>query len=100
MDWALIALAVWWTLAVIFAVLMLDYVDRNLLTRAYAVGICAAWPLLVPVAVVYLCYDMSVKSTARIRTDLKNRKILAEFEDWLDERNKGKILTKEEADAE
>jgi hypothetical protein len=59
----------------------------DLMKQAYVAGLRIALGLL---------YQSVVKSTAQLRNDLHNRKLLAEFEAWLKERDKGKILSKDE----
>ena len=92
----LIAIAVWWTFAVVALVIMIQDSSRDIVDRALIVGLGVFWPLCAVAVLPVLIYQGLVASTARIRVDLKNRGIIAEFEQWLDSRDKGTVLEKEE----
>jgi hypothetical protein len=77
----------YWSLVVIFfafaTVAMLDSTRTNFLDLAAAMTLAVFWPATVVAGAVILVYSNSVKSVQQIRNDLRNRKILREFEEWL-----------------
>jgi uncharacterized integral membrane protein len=77
----------YWSLVVIFfafaTVAMLDSTRFNFLDLAVAMALAVFWPATVVAGAVILVYSNSVKSVQQIRNDLRNRKILREFEEWL-----------------
>jgi hypothetical protein len=82
----LLAAAIWWTLAVVLWVQLIHDWGRDTKDRAIAIGLAVFWPAVaigVIPALIYLAY---VASADKIRTDLRNRKLLGEFEDWLRQR--------------
>jgi hypothetical protein len=82
----LLAAAIWWTLAVVLWVQLISDSGRDTKDRAIAIGLAVFWPAVaigVIPALIYLAY---VASADKIRTDLRNRKLLGEFEDWLKQR--------------
>lgn len=92
MDIAIIAIgvAVWWTFAVIAFVVFVTVLEDT-----WSISACATillmsvlWPITVLLMIPVSLYNMSIASAKRIRTDLRNRKVLNEFEEWLRTRNK------------
>ena len=82
----LLAAAIWWTLAVVLWVQLISDSGRDTKDRAVAIGLAVFWPAVaigVIPALIYLAY---VASADKIRTDLRNRRLLGEFEDWLKQR--------------
>jgi hypothetical protein len=82
----LLAAAIWWTLAVVLWVQLINDCGRDTKDRAVAIGLAVFWPAVaigVIPALIYLAY---VASADKIRTDLRNRRLLGEFEDWLKQR--------------
>jgi len=70
----------YWTFAV--AVLaLLHEADKKQLWPSVVVAIM--WPILIPVIAVALPYRAVVRSAKTIRADLRNRKLLAEFDEFL-----------------
>ena len=99
-TWLILTLAVWWAFAVVTLALLIQDVSRNAEDRIMVVTIAAAWPLFLIPALIYGTYQMLVASKARILMDLKNRGVLAEFEEWLEQRNEEKLVETEKSDAE
>lgn len=89
MDIALIAI-VWWTFAVIAFVVFVTALEETWSVTACATILVMAvfWPITVLLMIPVSIYNMSVSSAKQIRTDLRNRKVLNEFEEWLRTRNK------------
>jgi len=81
----LIAIAVWWTFAVVGLVIMIQDSSRDIADRALIVGLAVFWPLCAVAVLPVLTYQGLVASTARIRVDLKNRGLIRQFEAWLKE---------------
>lgn len=96
MGWILLAIAVWWTFAVIVWVMIMHDCGRDIKDQLIAIGLAVFWPVVAIGIVPVLVYQSIVASTSRIRADLDNRGILREFETWLAERDKGKIVPKDE----
>lgn len=92
MDIALIAIgvAVWWTFAVIAFVVFVTVLEEtwSITSCATILAMAVFWPITVLLMVPVSIYNASVASAKRIRTDLRNRKVLNEFEEWLRTRNK------------
>jgi len=80
-DMSIIVLAIlWWT----FAVSALAIAASHEGTMHWRViGYALFWPMPLPVIAVFLTYDMTVKSTKRLRADLQNRKLLREFDAYM-----------------
>jgi len=84
-DTTIIVLAVlWWTFAVAAIAQAIGHEGKM---HWRVLGYCLFWPILVPVIGVALIYDMAVKSSLRLRADLKNRTLLNEFDAYMRERN-------------
>ena len=84
-DLTIIVLAIlWWTFAVAALAIAVSYEGKMHLR---VIGYSMFWPVLLPVVAVFLAYDLTVKSTQRLRVDLKNRKLLKEFDAYIRERN-------------
>jgi hypothetical protein len=82
----LLAAAIWWTFAVVVWVQLINDCGRDIKDRAVVIGLAVFWPAVaigVIPALIYLAY---MASATQIRTDLRNRKLLGEFEDWLKQR--------------
>lgn len=90
----LLAVAVWWTFAVVALVIMLQDAGRDIFDRGLIVALAMFWPICGIALLPVLLYQGLVASTKRIRSDLHNRGVLAEFEDWLKQKEQGKILPK------
>jgi hypothetical protein len=88
MDWILLAIAVWWTFAVIVWVMIMQDARGSTKDWMMAIGLAVFWPIVAVAIVPVLAYQSVVASTARIRADLDNRDILREFEAWLREHKK------------
>jgi hypothetical protein len=85
----LIAAILWWTLSVIiFMAIMNEQSHSGVGALVETITVSTLWPVFVPFVVIGLLYQSVVKSTAQLRNDLRNRKLLAEFEAWLKEQNK------------
>jgi len=85
----------WWTFAVIvFTRLEAQNSLENVRDRAMCIGLAVFWPIVAVCVFPVLVYQSFVASAAQIRSDLKNRGVLREFEQWLEDRN-GKILPKD-----
>lgn len=76
---------IWWTIAVICIGAVHNVCDG---IRDFLLVIPAAllWPVALPFLAVALIYIITVKSTGRIRVDLRNQGILREFNAWMKER--------------
>ena len=70
----------YWTFAVAVLALLKD-ADKTQLWASVVAAIM--WPLLIPVIAVMLPYRAVVISAKTIRDDLRNRKLLAEFVEFL-----------------
>ena len=88
MDWILLAIAVWWTFAVIVWVMIMLDIGRDTKDWLMAIGVAVFWPIVAIGIVPVLVYQSVVASTSRIRADLDNRGVLREFEAWLREHKK------------
>jgi hypothetical protein len=88
MDWILLAIAVWWTFAVIVWVMIMLDIGRDTKDWLMAIGLAVFWPAVAIGIVPVLVYQSVVASTSRIRADLDNRGVLREFEAWLREHKK------------
>jgi hypothetical protein len=88
MDWILLAIAVWWTFAVIVWVMIMQDIGRDTKDWLMAIGLAVFWPAVAVGIVPVLVYQSVVASTSRIRADLDNRGVLREFEAWLREHKK------------
>jgi len=82
----LLAAVIWWTFAVVIWVQLIQDSCRDTKDRLLCVGLAVFWPAVAIGVVPALIYQSYVASTARIRADLRNRKLLGEFEDWLKQR--------------
>ena len=81
----IIVLAIlWWTFAVAALSMAVSHEGQM---HWRVLGYCLFWPVLLPFIGAALIYDMAVKSTLRLRADLKNRKLLKEFDAYMRERN-------------
>ena len=82
----LLAAAIWWTLAVVLWALLISDCSRDIKDRAVCIGLSMFWPAVAIGVIPALIYQAYVPSADKIRTDLRNRKLLDEFEDWLKQR--------------
>ena len=97
MDVLILAAIVWWTFAVAVVALVASHSDiTDLKDVAFSVGLAVFWPVTAALILPMIVYQAVAASASRIRTDLKNRGLLNEFEDWLRERNAGKVSPKDE----
>lgn len=55
-------------------------------TSAESLGAAVFWPIVAVLGIVVILWNVPVKTTRRIRIDLKNRGVLREFEEFLAER--------------
>lgn len=72
---------VWWT----FTILIFALSDRDEPTWI-RISNATLWPVLVPVALVFTLWRIPFRSARAIRSDLRNRKILREFDEFLKNR--------------
>jgi hypothetical protein len=73
--------AVYWSFAVVVFVALRETTEtRELLAAA------TFWPIVSVVGIVVLLWRIPFKTAKAIRVDLRNRKLIKEFEQWLDER--------------
>lgn len=84
----------WWTMTVVLLMSILDEFMGSNREVALAIGACLAWPFLLPFVFIMLLYDMLVKSATKLRIDIDNRGLMKEFEEFIKQRNHGKILPK------
>jgi cell division protein FtsX len=70
----------YWTFAVAVLALLREADPKQLWA---SVVVAIMWPILIPVIVVGLLYRVVVRSAKTIRDDLRNRKLLAEFDEFL-----------------
>lgn len=84
----------WWTMTVVLLMSVIDEFMGNNREVALAIGGCLAWPFLLPFVFIMLLYDMLVKSATKLRIDIDNRGLMKEFEEFIKQRNNGKILPK------
>lgn len=97
MDVLILAAVVWWTFAIAVVALVASHSDiTDLKDVAFSVGLAVFWPVTATLILPMIVYQAVAASSSRIRVDLKNRGVLNEFEDWLRERNAGKVSTKDE----
>lgn len=82
----LLAAAIWWTFAVVLGVLLINDCSRDIKDRAVCIGLSVFWPAVAIGVIPALIYQAYAASADKIRTDLRNRKLLGEFEDWLKQR--------------
>jgi hypothetical protein len=83
----LVAVGVWWTFAVIAWVIIMHDGGRDTKDQMLAIGLAVFWPAVALGVVPVLIYAACVKTTGRIRADIKNRGIMQEFEQWLKDRD-------------
>jgi hypothetical protein len=77
----IIVLAVlYWTFAVAVLQVLRDEPKEQFW---FGIGVAIMWPILIPVIAVALPYRAVVRSAKTIRSDLRNRKLLAEFDEFL-----------------
>ena len=86
----IIAAVTWWTFAVAALAIILNSERLTMMGVAMAIF----WPLVIPIGAVVIPYRAFVHSTRTIKTDIRNRKLMHEFEQFLAAR-KGDILQKE-----
>lgn len=76
-----VAVVLYWTFAVAcVAIISASNYDNEVWML---IALAALWPALALIAVVALPYRAVVASAKTIRADLRNRKLLREFEQWL-----------------
>jgi hypothetical protein len=81
----IIVAVLWWTFSVVlFAWIVSDTSHNGFIAWAKTITLAIAWPLFAPFVVIALIYQGLVVSTSQLRKDLDNRKLLREFEDWLE----------------
>lgn len=77
-EWFILAVMVWWTFAVVvFAFMTYERMGRN-----EALTSAAFWPFWVAISFPVMVWRLPFKTTKAIRTDLRNRKLLKEFDAW------------------
>lgn len=80
----ILAGVLWWTFSVVvFVWIVNDQSHEGFIDWAKTITLATMWPLFAPFAVVALVYHGLVASTKQIRNDLRNRKLLDQFEQWL-----------------
>lgn len=84
----------WWTITVVLILSVIDEFRGSNKETTLAMAGCLSWPFLLPFVFIMLLYDMLVKSTAKLRIDIDNRGLMKEFEEFINQRNHGKILPK------
>jgi hypothetical protein len=84
----LLAAAIWWTFAVVVWVQLIYDSDRDAKDKALCLGLAVFWPAVAIGVIPALIYQSCVASTARLKADLRNRKLLSEFEDWIRQRDR------------
>lgn len=85
-TYILLAATIWWTLAVVLWAMLISDCSRDIKDRAVCIGLAVFWPAVAIGVIPLLIYQAYVASADEIRTDLRNRKLLDEFEDWLKQR--------------
>jgi hypothetical protein len=89
MEWILFAVAVWWTITVVFMMVLTNETSIDgPYSFAIAIGLIVFWPITAVLAIPALLYQAAVASTSRMRIDLNNRGLLREFEKWLADNKK------------
>lgn len=56
------------------------------LTGRQAVSMAVFWPIVSPIVIVVIIYQSTIKSTKHIRRDLYNRRLLKEFDEYIDKK--------------
>lgn len=88
MLYLILGMAYWTVVISFFAVIvgaaLTDRTDATHLAMAFAMSLF--WPLTTLLGSIATVYGIFVKSGSRIRADLRNRKLLREFDEWV--RNK------------
>ena len=72
----LLAAAIWWTFAVLVWVQLIQDSGRDTKERAMCIGLSVFWPAVAIGVIPALIYASCVASTARLKADLRNRKLL------------------------
>lgn len=80
-DMLIVVFAVlYWT----FAVIVLNFIrDEQKDPLWFGIGVAIMWPALIPVMAVALPYRAVVRSAKTIKADLRNKKLLAEFDAFM-----------------
>ncbi|MDE4176373.1 hypothetical protein PXK01_19630 [Phaeobacter sp. PT47_59] len=78
------AALIWWTLAVVIFVTLADQRDSHI---QEVIAVAAMWPIFTAVWVPVLLWRIPFRTAKAIRTDLRNRKLLGEFNEWLERRD-------------
>ena len=84
----------WWTITVVLILSVIGEFRGSNKETALAMAGCLSWPFLLPFVFIMLLYDMLVKGTKKLRIDIENRGLMKEFEEFIKQRNHGKILPK------
>lgn len=71
-----LGLAVWWA----FAVVIFAFMTYDGEPSKERLGIAVFWPILAPMAFVVMLWRIPFKTAKAIRTALRNRKLLKDFE--------------------
>lgn len=79
------AIVVWWTVAVVVFSNAFD-TENDIL---YVITLAVFWPAFAVMGMTIVLWRIPFKSTKAIKVDLYNRKLMREFERWLDERKGG-----------
>ena len=80
-----IGIAVWWSMAV---VILGTFRDSE--GAADVIAAAIFWPIFAIMGLPVLLWRIPFKTVRTIRADLRNRRILREFESWVDENHPDK----------
>ena len=86
------AVAVWWTIAVALFGIIAGSQDISDDAGEW-VAFSIFWPITATLYLFVILWRIQFKSAKAIRHDLKNRKLIREFDEW----HRGRIVAKEEA---
>jgi hypothetical protein len=89
------ALAVWWTVFMWMAVTLTHNAESVKEVLMYGV-LALFWPITAPFVLCGLLYRLFVNSAGQMRQDLRNRKLLREFDRWYRETHGAEADSKKE----
>jgi Ca2+/Na+ antiporter len=78
------ATVVWWSFAVVVFASLTGNQEGSMTQRITG---AAFWPVIVVLYLPVLLWRIPFKTAKTIRTDLRNRKLLREFNEWLERRD-------------
>lgn len=78
------ATVVWWSFAVVVFASLTGNQEGSITQRITG---AAFWPVIVVLYLPVLLWRIPFKTAKTIRTDLRNRKLLCEFNEWLERRD-------------